>query len=149
ILRRFACTGSILLALVLFLARTDPGRAQVVLDDGFEDTLVVGDLFSPVAVDFMPDGRMLIAHHSSGVVDVLQDGVLSPPLIDLKQYVPPGGSYDSYIERGLSSVVVDPAFTQNGLLYVFYTVCMLPASTDTCPEARTRVARFRMEGNVV
>ena len=96
------------------------------------DTLIIG-LDEPTDLEFTPDRRMLIAERD-GTIWVAQPGantVDPTPLLQL-----PG--VQTADERGLLGIVLDPAFTINGWLYVFYT----NASTQ-----RNQVSRFTVVGN--
>jgi glucose/arabinose dehydrogenase len=94
------------------------------------DRVVIG-LDEPTALDFTPDGRMLVAERD-GTVWVVQPGAGSVdpvPLIQLSN-VPVDN------ERGLLGITVDPGFTVNGYVYLFYTHGSL----------RNRVSRFKVTG---
>ena len=81
---------------------------------GLVDELVVGGLHLPVAAARLPDGRLLVAE-KAGVVRVVANGVLQPDaFLDLRDRV------NDYWDRGLLGVTVDPAFADNGYVYLFY-----------------------------
>jgi glucose/arabinose dehydrogenase len=99
---------------------------------GFADSLVVDGLERAVAMDFAPDGRIFVTEQS-GRVRVVKDGQLLPtPFVTLP--VDPNG------ERGALGVALDPAFAQNGFVYVYYTA--------TSPTTHNRVSRFVAAGDV-
>ncbi|HEX6976486.1 MAG TPA: PQQ-dependent sugar dehydrogenase, partial [Vicinamibacterales bacterium] len=82
---------------------------------GFEDTLVAS-VESPTALAFTPDGRLLITSQR-GELRVVQNGTLLPtPVLDLSSRL------CNNSERGLLGVAVDPAFTSNRFVYVYYTL---------------------------
>jgi glucose/arabinose dehydrogenase len=96
------------------------------------DRVIIG-LNEPTALAFTPDGRMLIGERD-GTVWVAQPGAAQvdpAPFLQL-----PSVSTDN--ERGLLGITLDPAFAQNGYVYVFYT----HGST-----LRNRVSRFQATGN--
>lgn len=125
------------------LAASAPSAAQDVLH-GFVDEPVVTGLTVPVAFTTLPDGRMLVAE-KAGVVRMVRDGQLLPDaFIDLRARV------NDYWDRGLLGIVADPAFTQNGFVYLFYVheddpftysgpktsrVVRVTATGDTAPSA--------------
>jgi glucose/arabinose dehydrogenase len=95
------------------------------------DRVIIG-LDEPTAMTFTPDGRMLIAERD-GTVWVVQPGAtqVSPtPVLQLTNIA-------TGDERGLLGITVDPAFAQNGFIYLYYTH----------GSVRNRVSRFTMAGN--
>jgi glucose/arabinose dehydrogenase len=81
---------------------------------GFVDDAVTSGLTLPVAFATLPDGRVLIAE-KAGVVRVVSGGRLLPDaFIDLRARV------NDYWDRGLLGLAADPAFAQNGFVYLFY-----------------------------
>lgn len=81
---------------------------------GFADSAVVGGFTVPVAFASLPDGRVLVAE-KSGVVRIVRDGQLLPDaFLDLRSRV------NDYWDRGLLGIAVDPAFAENGFVYLFY-----------------------------
>lgn len=96
-------------------------------------TWIVG-LDQPTAIAFTPDGRMFIAERT-GAVQVVMPGstaVEAAPLLALTNLNTDEG------ERGLVGMTLDPAFADNGRLYLFYTA-------DT--PLRDRVSRFTVISN--
>jgi glucose/arabinose dehydrogenase/PKD repeat protein len=101
----------------------------------FENTLVAS-VPSPTAFAFTPDGRMLITT-KNGQVYVYTNRLLETPVLDLGNKVCNDG------ERGILGVAVDPDFTSNRFIYLYYTfnksgVC--EARTERIPV--NRVSRF-------
>jgi glucose/arabinose dehydrogenase/subtilisin family serine protease len=87
--------------------------STLALPTGFEEALFAGGLAAPTAMEFAPDGRLFVAEQS-GKVRVVKDGVLLPtPFLTV--------SVNSSFEQGLLGVALDPSFTTNGYVYVFYT----------------------------
>jgi glucose/arabinose dehydrogenase len=134
-----------LLTLACLLAATR-AHAQVV-PDGFAVQTLAQNLAQPVAIQFMPDGRILFAEQLTGRVrvyfehliggDVLIRGVQTTPVLQLTDVATDGG------ERGLLGVALDPAFPGRPYLYVHYTA----VATATTPN-RIRIARFTLTGNL-
>jgi glucose/arabinose dehydrogenase/outer membrane protein assembly factor BamB len=110
-----------------------PARAVVPLD--FQDSLIAS-LTQPTALAFTPDGRLLITRQP-GVLRIVQGGaLLATPALTLTPVC--SGS-----ERGLLGVAVDPAFTSNNFIYLYYTA----NKAGTCVN---RVSRFTLPAtNVV
>ena len=93
---------------------------------GFVDSLFAAELHNPVAMDFVPDGRLFVAEQG-GAVRVVREGQSLPePFARLD--VATGG------ERGALGVAVDPAFATNGYVYVYHTAMQ--------PQTHNRVSRF-------
>lgn len=85
----------------------------------------------PVALAFTPDGRLFYTEKITGNVRVIStDGVLqAEPVITLE--------VDSLVERGLLGIAIDPAYTENGHIWVFRTA---PGTTRDYPA--NQVVRF-------
>ncbi len=100
----------------------------------FQEQALVTNLTAPLALNFLPDGRMLIAE-KGGALKILLPGTTQPeatPVVTLTNlYI--GG------ESGLLNVVADNNFSQNKYIYIFYS-----AQTPF----KDRVSRFTMSGNI-
>ncbi|HEX5016016.1 MAG TPA: PQQ-dependent sugar dehydrogenase [Actinomycetes bacterium] len=84
------------------------------LPAGFSDVTLFS-LNHPTAIAFTPDGRMLVTT-DAGLVRVYQDDtLLAKPALNLSSKICSGG------ERGMMGVAVDPAFSDNHYIYVFWT----------------------------
>jgi len=121
------------LVLACLLAATR-SHAQVV-PDGFAVETLARNLSLPVAIQFMPDGRLLFAEQLTGRVRVFFEGrpVQVKPVLQLRDVAVDGG------ERGLLGVALDPAFPARPYLYVHYTA--------TGPN-RIRISRFTLTGDL-
>jgi glucose/arabinose dehydrogenase len=103
------------------------GREQ--LPPGLKVETFAGPLSGPVALAFLPDGRLL-ATEKQGALRIIADGILQPdPVIQLPT--------DPRAERGLIGVAVDPRFAITGWVYVFHTLVSPPVN---------RIVRFRLAG---
>jgi glucose/arabinose dehydrogenase len=81
---------------------------------------------------FVPDGRVLICEQG-GNLRIVKGGTLLPaPFLTVP--------VDANGERGLLGVTVDPAFSANGFVYVYYTV--------PSPNPHNRISRFTASGDV-
>lgn len=102
------------------------------LPPGFIDTLGAAGLNSPTAMAFAPGGRLFVAQQG-GALRVIKKGKLLPSsFVNL--------SVDASGERGLLGVALDPAFSSNQFVYVYYTVSTSPR--------HNRVSRFTAQGDV-
>jgi glucose/arabinose dehydrogenase len=135
-----------LIAAIAFLASHDAAHAAT-LPTGFADSGVVSGIDRPTSIAFTPDGRMLIGAEA-GLVHVYQGGALvAQPALDIS------AKTCSDQERGLMSVGVDPAFTTNHFIYVYYTykklgACQYGSNGDTLLPVN-RVSRFVLGSNDV
>src|SRR5215207_9927929 len=114
--------------------------------NGFTDSLVAS-VGQPTALAFTPDDRMLITS-KPGQLRVHEQGASGTTLaLDIS------GKTCSNSERGLLGVAVDPNFSNNHNVYLYYTykkhgVCPLqkPARNDN---PVNQVSRFVMSGDTV
>ena len=98
------------------------------LPSGYVESTIalLGDNSLPTDMAIAPDGRAFVAQ-KYGQLRVIEDGALLPnPFVS----VTPNGTG----ERGLLGVTLDPAFSTNGYVYVYYTVATSPI--------HNRVSRF-------
>jgi glucose/arabinose dehydrogenase len=101
-----------ILALVLLaaVAAAPTARAGVPIA-GFSETVFRGGLSAPIAIAFLPDGRMLVTEKAGALK--LTDGATASTLITIPVC---SGS-----EMGLLGVAVDPSFATNGFVYLYRT----------------------------
>jgi glucose/arabinose dehydrogenase len=79
----------------------------------------------------VPDGRILICEQGGALRVVKGGALLSSPFLTV--------TVNTLGERGLIGVTVDPAFAQNGFVYVYYTA--------TTPTVHNRISRFTAAGD--
>ena len=96
--------------------------------------LVAAGLRAPWAVDLAPDGRLFVTERAGRVriVKLGPDGGLQP---DPWATLPASTSTDG--EKGLLGIAIDPAFAQNGFVYLYYSY-EAPAGAT-----RNKVVRMR------
>lgn len=103
-----------------------------VLPSGFNRVQVATGITSPTAMAVAPDGRLFVAQQG-GALRVIKNGALLPtPFIQL--------SVNTFGERGLIGVTVDPNFSTNNFIYLYYTLA---------DQTRNRISRFTANGDVV
>ena len=115
--------------------RKKPGNSlsgPVSLPEDFELQTVVTGLDGAVALDVLPDGRVLICEQTGSLRVVLQGELLEEPFITLP--------VEAYWERGLIGVTHDPEFPKKPYIYV----CWIAKA----PYPHHRISRFTMKGNV-
>src|SRR5438067_12427624 len=132
--RSFYLPSSTILALVIAASFILVSARAIAanLPTGFTEAQVGGNLSgSPTAMAFAPDGRLFVCQQG-GQLRVIKNGVLlSTPFVSL--------TVDSSGERGLLGIALDPNFTTNHYLYVYYTVATSPI--------HNRVSRFTAAGD--
>ena len=121
------------LGVLLALALTTARPAETATPADFADSLVA-TVPGPTALTFTPDGRMLVATQLGQLRVLVNDTLLSAPVVDLAASVCTGE------EQGLLGVAVDPSFATNGFVYLYYT-------DDKAGTCENRVSRFTMSGN--
>lgn len=107
---------------------------------------VVTGLEQPMAVRFLPDGRMLLIQKKGHVriVDVSGSPIQSALYMDLNDPAHTDGLISNQ-ERGVLDLAIDPNFPADPYIYLFYT----PASGPNGPRARIgRFAHFENAGGV-
>lgn len=118
-------------------SRALPPRPQGTVAAGFTESLVTDQFSTPTGLVAIPDGRVLVLQ-KNGVVRLLQSGVALP-----------GSALTLTVctqsERGLLGVALDPEFTTNGRVYLYYT----RPSAGAPGGCVNRVSRFEMSGNTI
>src|SRR3954463_1108832 len=107
------------------------------LPAGFQQTLVTRvPTQVATSMQFAPDGRIFVADNRTGNIRVIKNGkLLSTPFADV--------AVDTYRERGLEAVALDPNFASNGYVYAYYTKAD-PSNPNTAPNgAKEVLSRFR------
>jgi glucose/arabinose dehydrogenase len=128
------------------LAMAGRPAASATLPSGFEDQLVASTS-KPTALAFMPDGRMLVATQP-GQLRIYKNGqLLQTPALDISSNICANS------ERGMLGVAVDPNFSTNKYVYLYYTynkfgVCPTNQPTNANNPVN-RVSRFVMSGDIV
>ena len=120
-------------AVLAFSASSARGAAT--LPPNFARSQVVGGLAEPTAMEFAPDGRLFVAEQR-GTLRVVKAGGKLATFLNIS------GGVDSAGERGLLGVTVDPGFSTNHYVYLYYT----QRATGTTP-AHNRVIRVTARGN--
>lgn len=126
--------GCVVAGLVAGFVVEKPASSAATLPEGFTESPVAGGLSAPTTMAFLPDGAILVAEQN-GALRIIRDGsLLDAPVLGLR--------VDSRGERGLLGVAVDPAFSQTGHIFVYFT----QPATQRAP-AHNRVMRFTLSGD--
>jgi glucose/arabinose dehydrogenase len=114
---------------------TEPARSASTLPQGFTDSLVA-QVPNPTAMAIAPDGRLFVtqkANNNIGRVRMIKKGqLLTKPFLRV--------TTDTSDFRGLLGVTLDPNFSRNHYVYIFYTA--------TSPAVHNRVSRYTANGDV-
>src|SRR5918995_6244578 len=136
---------TLLAVLLLLLLQTKPA-SPATLAPSFEDRLLTS-IDKPIALAFTPDGRMIVATQP-GLLRVYKNGqLLQTPALDISSKLCTNS------ERGLLGVAVDPSFSTNKYVYLYYTynksgVCPTGQPTNSNNPVN-RVSRFVMSGDAI
>ena len=128
--------AAVVAAVVVLLWRdVEPARSATSVPTGLMDS-VVAQVNKPTSMTVAPDGRLFVTQKASsnvGKVWVIKNGqLLSKPFLKLDT--------DTSYFRGVLGITLDPNFSSNHYVYVFYTA--------TSPTVHNRVSRFTASGDV-
>jgi glucose/arabinose dehydrogenase len=117
-------------SLILFLSFCANGQT---FPSGFTQVSLTDQLTDPTSFVFTPGGGRIFVTEQGGDLRVIKNGLLLPtPAVHIV--------VNSDGERGLLGVVLDPNFSTNQYLYLYYTV----------PSPRhNRISRFTMTGDLI
>lgn len=127
------------ITLLLFLVAAPLLAAQpappppdgVDLPEGFSETTIAAGLTGATAMEIAPDGRIFVCEQSGALRVIKHDKLLPEPFLTVP--------VDSYWERGLLGVALDPEFAKNGHLYLCYVAAK--------PFPHHRISRFTTRGD--
>src|SRR6476620_681141 len=104
------------------------------LPDGFVETQLINGV-NPTGFSFAPDGRMFVANKNGTVTVVHKDGTkASQPFVSV--------AVDTYRDRGLTSIIVDPNYAQNHYVHIYYTAAVSTNPNAANNGAPTRPVRY-------
>ena len=106
-----------------------------VVPAGYIDKTIVSGLGPTTAETVAPDGRLFICEKDGHLRIVSNGQVLSAPFLTVP--------VDTFSERGLDGIALDPNFAANGYVYVYYTTAdpSHPATANN-PAIHNRLSRF-------
>jgi uncharacterized repeat protein (TIGR03806 family) len=128
----FAVLVFIALPLPLAAQPAPPPPDGVDLPEGFAETVVATGLTGATAMEIAPDGRIFVCEQTGALRVVKHDKLLAEPFVTVP--------VDSYWERGLIGVALDPEFVENGFVYLCYVAPK--------PYPHHRISRFTARGDV-
>src|SRR5215207_3431844 len=119
----------------LLWLKAEPARSATAVPKGFTDTLIA-QVNKPTAMAVAPDGRLFVAQKANNNIGKLRviknNQLLDKPFLKV--------TTDTSYFQGLLGVTLDPNFSSNHYVYVFYTA--------TSPTVHNRVSRFTANGDV-
>lgn len=129
--------GAVIVSIVTVVLLLDTTSAHAaVLPSGFTETLITDALTHPTSFALAPDGRIFIAE-LGGIVRVIKNNALLPaPFVSV--------AVDGRGEHGLLGITLDPAFAQNGFVYLYFSAALVPPATTNSDI----VQRFTASGDV-
>ncbi|HEX2107768.1 MAG TPA: PQQ-dependent sugar dehydrogenase, partial [Rubrobacteraceae bacterium] len=144
--------AALIVGTLALIAVARPSDAAVTMPAGFEDQHVVS-VEDPIDIAFTPDERMLVATQRARLSVFKNGQLLRTPALDLK----PGEWSCPANDHGLMGITVDPNFSTNHFVYLFYT---FNKSGGTCPtgdqwdpsnpnQPVNRISRFVMNGDTI
>jgi glucose/arabinose dehydrogenase len=95
-----------------------PIAVNVANTDHFQNEVLATGLDLPTTLEFLPDGRMLVAE-LEGTIRVLSPPYTQPsptPFLQISNIGSAG------VQQGIYDIALDPSFTTNHYYYVFYTL---------------------------
>lgn len=105
----------------------------IALPEGMRVEVVAKNLSGSTAMEVLPDGRVLVCEQTGGLRLVVDDRLLSEPLVTLP--------VDTTWERGLIGVTCHPRFADNGWIYA----CWVARE----PYPHHRISRWTMDGDAI
>ena len=120
----------IVITLILFLLIPATTFAEQYPDLGVKIETVADNLTIPWSIDWLPDGTAIFTERN-GNLRIIQDGeLLEEPLLTLRV-----GS----VEGGMLGVTVDPNYSENGFIYLYYTYNEFISTSN-------KVVRYHLDG---
>ncbi len=119
--RRFGRAGArpasavVVAALAMVVATVVPAGAATYDDPAFYDETYLSGFSGPVQMEWLPDGRLLVAEQSGLVKMVDGDAVLGTPFIDIRDQV------NGIRDRGLLGIAAHPDFPSQPYVYLLFT----------------------------
>ena len=112
-------------------------------DPRFIVEALTDNLELPTGLAIAPDGRIFLLE-KAGRVKIWKDGLLyGRPLLDIRDEV------NSFVDRGLLGIALDPQFESNGWLYLSYVYDPPGAARDGAEPRTGRIVRYTVTGDVV
>ncbi len=108
---------------------------------GYEIQTIVSGLDAPTAMAVVPDGRIFVALKAGKVLIIKNSNLIVQPLLSLTDI-------NSYGDRGLLGLTIDPDFSINGYIYLMYVYENTPGSNFSGTKT-SRIVRYAVVGDTV
>jgi len=108
-----------------------PGDVQATLASGYQEVVLTGELTDPMEIDITSDGRVFIVEWA-GAIKIWEPDTNEMRVIG---WLP----VEKNIEDGLLGIALNPAFDENGWVYIYY-------SPVTEEQKLNRLSRFVYDG---
>jgi glucose/arabinose dehydrogenase len=146
-MRRVTAASAAALACLALTFSAGPAAAAPTLPANFQDSFAAS-ASQPTSIAFTPDRRMLVSEQAGRVLQQQPGATATTTALDIS------AKTCSDQERGMMAVQVDPAYTSNHFIYVYYTwnrfggPCRYGSNGDTNLPVN-RVSRFVLGDNGV
>ncbi|MGI9367098.1 MAG: PQQ-dependent sugar dehydrogenase [Rhizobiaceae bacterium] len=110
---------------------------------GFESEVIANGLSRPITFDIAQDGRIFVAEQDGRIV-IIEEGEVTSTFLDISDEV------NSFRDRGLTSLKLDPDFSNNGHIFFQYTVELdtdNPDAENYESEAGGKIVRVTVDQN--
>ena len=118
--------------------------SPVMLDDNLTVSTVISGLDQPTSMAFIGPNDFLVLEKATGKVKRIVNGALHSTPLDL--------AVNNASERGLLGIALHPKFSQNGIVYLFWTESSTGVDTSNIDEVlvnANRVDRYRWTGSTL
>src|ERR1051325_3540981 len=115
--------GRLICVCLTLLAAIGAGKAQTVADPKLAVRSVVSGLITPTTMAFLAPREMLIAEKNTGKVQHVVNGTIQNTVLDL--------AVNFASERGLLGIALDPAFSSNHYVYLYWTCPAAPPPAES------------------
>jgi glucose/arabinose dehydrogenase len=110
-------------------------RLLATVPGGFSEQIIATLGAPPTAMEFTPDGRLLVTQESGAIRVIKNNVLLATPAVTIPT--------DTFFERGLLGIAVDPNFATNGHIYTYHT------NAPSSPIRQHLVTKWTMSGDTV
>ena len=115
--------------------RLEPRVLFATLPADFSETVIVSTLNRPTAMALADDGRVFVSQQL-GNLRLVKNGAIQPdPVLSV--------TVGNAAEQGLMGVALDPNFSENNFIYIFYS-----SPTPDGTQVNNRISRFTLDGDV-
>lgn len=130
----------LVLSIISILFILDTHTAHAAMPAGFQVETVISGFNLPTTAQYAPDGRIFVAE-KGGAVKIVKNGViLNTPFYRLS-------NINTYGDRGLIGMTLDPNFATNGYVYLAYVYDSTPGLNNQGPKVG-QLIRITANGDI-